>query len=62
MFTLLAMLALVTAALFAVGHQAAPAQERSGTHGVRGVLRTAVRGNAILAAGPAWQYDKIAGS
>lgn len=61
MLTLLLMILAVTAVLYAVGYHAIPAQERIVTLSVNDVLRTAVRGNAVLAAGPAWQYDKIAG-
>jgi predicted membrane-bound mannosyltransferase len=60
MFTLILILAAVTAALFAVGRHTVPASERTAVRSAGDVLRTAVRGNATLAAGPAWQYDKIA--
>jgi hypothetical protein len=57
---LVAMAVVVTAALYAVGRQSVPAGERSRPHSLREVVRTAAKGNALLAAGPAWQYDRIA--
>ncbi|MCE0485240.1 hypothetical protein [Ornithinimicrobium sediminis] len=60
MFIPVVLVVATTAALAVVGQKSTPAAERTSLRSPRGIVASVRRGNAVLAAGPRAQYDRIA--